>query len=46
MRRNKWVWFWVGGAVCFRNDQGGEYVRYGYQHSDAVTLTDYLNTRG
>lgn len=43
----KWTWLWAltGNSVMFRNSQGGEFVRYGYQHSDAQTFTDYLNSR-
>lgn len=46
MRKNKWVWYWIGNKAVFRNSTGNTFDRYGYEHSDAQTLTDYLNTRG
>lgn len=51
MRKNKWIWFWGpstqgSNMVVFQNSDGRKFHRYGYQHSDATTFCDYINTRG
>lgn len=45
--KRQWSWGWGPGTNCaiFYHPLGYVRTRYGYTHSDAQSLVDYLNSR-